>query len=63
MEKQQNYVLNMDTKYKPLEIIDVPDIVSNCSEKWFNQTLCNVNNSVLRLGIFEGEFHLHKHDG
>ena len=56
------YNLNMDIKYGYLEVIDVPDIINNCTDKWFNQTLCQVNSSVLRLGIFEGEFHLHKHD-
>ena len=30
--------------------------------KWFNQTLCKVNDSVVRVGIIEGEYHWHKHD-
>jgi mannose-6-phosphate isomerase-like protein (cupin superfamily) len=30
--------------------------------KWFNQTLTKVNESVVRLGIVEGEYHWHKHD-
>ncbi|KAA6457324.1 cupin domain-containing protein [Acidobacteria bacterium AB60] len=33
-----------------------------CAFKWFNQTLCQVNGSVVRLGVFEGEYHWHKHD-
>lgn len=57
-----NYTMNMDIKYDYLQVINVPDIVNKCTEKWFNQTLCKVNSSVLRLGIFEGEFHWHKHD-
>lgn len=56
------YKLNMDIKYDYLEKIEVPEIVKNCKDKWFNQTLCKVNSSVLRLGIFEGEFHMHRHD-
>jgi mannose-6-phosphate isomerase-like protein (cupin superfamily) len=62
MGKQPEYVLNMDIKYDYLQKIDVNDIVLNCKDKWFNQTLCKVNGSVLRLGIFEGEFHMHKHE-
>lgn len=62
MENESKYILNMDIKYDYLEVIKVPEIVENCKEKWFNQTLCKVNGSVLRLGIFEGEFHMHKHD-
>ena len=62
MDPQTNYNINLDIRYSHLEVIDVPEIVRTCSEKWFNQTLTNVNNSVVRLGIIEGEFHLHKHD-
>jgi len=43
-------------------IIDIPSIVQTCSEKWFNTNLCQVNDSLVRLGIFEGEFHWHHHD-
>lgn len=57
-----NYNMQMDVKYDYLEKINVPNIVQNCSDKWFNQSLCHVNSSVFRLGIFEGEYHLHKHD-
>ena len=60
MEKKLNYKMQMDVKYDYLEKINVPEIVKNCTDKWFNQ--CNVNSSVFRLGIFEGEYHLHKHD-
>jgi mannose-6-phosphate isomerase-like protein (cupin superfamily) len=52
----------MDVKYGHLELIDVPEIVAACKEKWFNQTLTQVNDSVVRLGIVEGEYHWHKHD-
>lgn len=62
MTDKTKYVLNMNVKYDYLQKIDVPDIVSKCKDKWFNQTLCKVNGSVLRLGIFEGEFHWHKHE-
>ncbi len=62
MSDKTVYKLNMDIKYDYLEKIKVPEIVKNCKDKWFNQTLCKVNSSVLRLGIFEGEFHMHRHD-
>jgi mannose-6-phosphate isomerase-like protein (cupin superfamily) len=29
---------------------------------WWNRTLCAVNNSWVRLGVMEGDFHWHKHD-
>lgn len=62
MSDLYDYKLHMDVKYDYLEKIKVPEIVNECKDKWFNQTLCKVNSSVLRLGIFEGEFHMHKHE-
>lgn len=32
------------------------------ARKWYNQTLCQVNDSVVRLGVLQGEYHWHKHD-
>ena len=57
-----DYKINLDVKYDPLTVIDVPELVDATTEKWFNQTLTRVNDSVVRLGILEGEFHWHKHD-
>lgn len=46
----------------PLEILDVPALAADCTDKWWNQTLCKVDESVVRLGIVEGEYHWHEHD-
>ena len=46
----------------PLELIDIHRIEDARNFKWFNQTLCKVNDSVVRVGIIEGEYHWHKHD-
>lgn len=56
------YNINLDTKFQHLELIDVPAVVAACKEKWQNFTLTQVNDSVVRIGIVEGEFHWHKHD-
>lgn len=56
------YVTNMEIHYKPLELIHVPAIVAACQHRWYNETLCKVNDSVVRLGVVEGEYHWHKHD-
>jgi mannose-6-phosphate isomerase-like protein (cupin superfamily) len=42
--------------------MDVPSLVAACTDPWYNQTLCQVNNSVVRLGVMQGEYHWHKHD-
>lgn len=62
MQKQYNYVTNLDIKFGTEEKIDIPLLVEKCKDKWFNQTLTKVNGSVVRLGIVEGEYHWHKHD-
>jgi len=46
----------------PMEVVDVPALVAACTHPWFNQTLCKVNDSVVRLGVVKGEYHWHKHD-
>jgi mannose-6-phosphate isomerase-like protein (cupin superfamily) len=56
------YVTNLDIKFKHFEVIDIPTLVNECQDKWFNQTLTQVNGSVVRIGIVEGEYHWHKHD-
>ena len=62
MEKQFNYVTKLDVKFPHLQRIDIPEMVAVCTDKWFNQTLTQVNDSVVRVGIVEGEYHWHKHD-
>jgi mannose-6-phosphate isomerase-like protein (cupin superfamily) len=65
MEKQvdfKDYNINLEIGYDHLEKIDVNEIVRNTTLKWSNRTLTQVNESVVRLGIVEGEFHWHKHE-
>ncbi len=62
MNEQYNYSINLDVKFGSLELIDVPGLVAASKEQWSNQTLCQVNESVVRLGVVQGEFHWHKHD-
>ena len=61
-EVKPDYHFNLDIKFAPLETIDVNAIVASCRDEWFNQTLTQVNGSVMRVGIIRGEFHWHKHD-
>jgi hypothetical protein len=62
MEKEFNYVTKPDIKFDHLQKMDIPQMVKECKDKWFNQTLTQVNDSVVRLGIVEGEYHWHKRD-
>jgi len=56
------YTFHSDVKYKAVELIDVKALERATKEQWMNQTLCEVNDSVVRLGVLKGEFHWHKHD-
>src|SRR5437879_13252091 len=56
------YATYLDVKFPPLSLVDVPSLVKACTDKWYNQTLCQVNASVVRLGVLQGEYHWHKHD-
>src|SRR5919204_2318743 len=56
------YATHLNVYYGPLQLVDVPALVAACTDRWYNQTLCRVNDSVVRLGVLQGEFHWHKHD-
>ena len=56
------YETHLDIKFAPLSVVDVPALVAQCKHPWYNQTLCKVNDSVIRLGVLQGEYHWHKHD-
>jgi len=56
------YVTRLNIQFKPLELVDLQPLVEACTDRWYNQTLCRVNDSVVRLGVMQGEYHWHKHD-
>ena len=56
------YETRLNILYPALEVVDEKSLSEACEFKWYNQTLCRVNSSVVRLGVFEGEYHWHKHD-
>jgi mannose-6-phosphate isomerase-like protein (cupin superfamily) len=56
-----DYRINLDDKFGQLQRIDVAAEAA-ATEPWSNQTLTTVNDSVVRLGVVEGDFHWHKHD-
>lgn len=56
------YATHGDIRFPALTTVDVPALVRACTDRWYNQTLCQVNDSVVRLGVIQGEYHWHKHD-
>ena len=57
-----SYNTRLDILLGPLEVIDVPGLVEACQDQWYNQTLCKVDEAVVRLGVVQGEYHWHHHD-
>ncbi|RAM52269.1 MAG: cupin domain-containing protein [Hapalosiphonaceae cyanobacterium JJU2] len=62
MSTQFPYSINTEVEFGFLNLIDIQKLQEECKEDWFNQTLCQVNDCVVRLGIVKGKFHWHKHD-
>jgi mannose-6-phosphate isomerase-like protein (cupin superfamily) len=56
------YTTHLDIRYSALAVVDIPELIDAVTDKWYNQTLCKVNDSVVRLGVMQGEYHWHKHD-
>jgi len=61
-ESAYPYATYLDIKFDPLKLIDVSLLAKAVTDQWYNQTLCKVNDSVVRLGVMQGEYHWHKHD-
>ena len=60
--QQHPYATFLNVLLPPLALVDVPTLVAAVTDRWYNQTLCKVNDSVVRLGVMQGEYHWHKHD-
>jgi len=58
----KEYNQHMNIAYDHHELIDVPKLIKDCKDEWYNQTLTKVNDSVVRLGIIEGDYHWHQHE-
>ncbi len=56
------YATHLDVLHGALEVVDVQALVEACTDRWYNQTLCRVNDSVVRLGVVQGEYHWHQHE-
>lgn len=56
------YETRLNILHGPLELIDIHAVPGASDFKWFNQTLCKVNDSVVRMAAIEGEYHWHRHN-
>jgi mannose-6-phosphate isomerase-like protein (cupin superfamily) len=56
------YTTHLNILFPALRLVDVRALAEAFTDRWYNQTLCKVNDSVVRLGVMQGEYHWHKHD-
>lgn len=56
------YDTRLNVLYGHLQTIDEKALADAAPHEWYNQTLCRVNDSVVRLGVIQSEYHWHKHD-
>jgi hypothetical protein len=54
-EPAYSYATHLSIKFDPLKLIDVSSLAKDATNKWYNQTLCKVNDAVVRLGVMQGE--------
>ena len=60
MPTEYPYQIILAAKYKPLERIE-EKLTADAARPWYNETLCQVNDSVVRLAVVKGEYHWHNH--
>ena len=56
------YATHLDVLVPALSKFDLDALTGEVRDQWFNQTLCRVNDSVVRFGVIQGEYHWHKHE-
>ena len=55
------YATHLDILFGAMQTIDVGALAESVKDEWYNQTLCRVNDAVVRIGVIRGEYHWHKH--
>jgi len=55
------YATHLNVLFPPLAKIELDPLIAAVQDDWYNQTLVRVNESVVRLGVMQGEYHWHEH--
>ncbi len=59
---EQDYAIHYEPLFSTLQTMDVQALIDQVTEPWYNQTLIQVGEVLVRLGVMQGEFHWHAHD-
>jgi mannose-6-phosphate isomerase-like protein (cupin superfamily) len=63
MTQELQYTVKMEPRFAALELIDVGAVAEAVTEQWYNETLCEVDDHLVRIGVLHGEYHWHSHQG
>jgi mannose-6-phosphate isomerase-like protein (cupin superfamily) len=55
------YDISKEVLFAPQQKIDVTAVAA-AQSPWWNRTLTEVNDAVVRLGVLDGDFHWHQHE-
>ena len=58
---KDDYTIHYDPIFEALQTIDVQALIDEVTDHWYNQTLIQVGDVLVRLGVMQGEFHWHTH--
>jgi mannose-6-phosphate isomerase-like protein (cupin superfamily) len=59
-----NYDYDIDRQpiHKSLEKVSIADALNLGDPSYFNRTLCEVNDTAVRISVFKRDFHWHSHE-
>jgi mannose-6-phosphate isomerase-like protein (cupin superfamily) len=59
---QPEYAMHYEPLFTTLQTMDIQALIDEVDDPWYNQTLLQIGDVLVRLGVMQGEFHWHKHD-
>ena len=54
---KDDYTIHYDPIFEALQTIDVQALIDEVTDHWYNQTLIQVGDVLVRLGVMQDEFH------
>jgi mannose-6-phosphate isomerase-like protein (cupin superfamily) len=55
------YATHLNVLFDAMEKVALDPLIAAVRDPWYNQTLVRVNDSVVRVGVMQGEYHWHEH--
>lgn len=58
----QDYAIHYQPLFTTLQAMDVKALIEQVEDPWYNQTLIQIGDVLVRLGVMQGKFHWHTHE-